>query len=293
MRFRFSMTCALGLAAALLAVDASDSYVQAQTPTDTAAARRRAAARRAAARRAAAARARSERAIPTTGKEIPQTVRVDTVYQVRSDTVFRMRTDTVTVSRVDTVTTQLQPVFPVVRMGGFYWGLGGGLSAPRQQLNTTFEPGFNITGMLGWDPVGSLFGVRLDAAYDQFSERSEFADLGADPSIFSAHLNGKLRFPIFGMETGSRTELYAVGGGSYYRYRNLWRAPAGTTVSTDPDVECVREDGPCSEWGDDFGWNLGGGVGFGFGPSTVFLEARWMGLGSNTSFVPIIIGLTF
>jgi hypothetical protein len=121
MRFRFSMTCALGLAAALLAVDASDSYVQAQTPTDTAAARRRAAARRAAARRAAAARARSERAIPTTGKEVPQTVvRVDTVYQVRSDTVYRMRTDTVTVSRVDTVQTQLPPVFPVVRMGGFY-----------------------------------------------------------------------------------------------------------------------------------------------------------------------------
>src|SRR5688572_31400822 len=58
-----------------------------------------------------------------------RSTRVDTVYQVRSDTVFRMRTDTVTVSRVDTVTTQLPPVFPTVRMGGFYWGLGGGLTA--------------------------------------------------------------------------------------------------------------------------------------------------------------------
>jgi hypothetical protein len=204
-----------------------------------------------------------------------------------------MQSDTVTVVRVDTVPTQVSPVFPAVRMGGFYWGLGGGLSAPSQQLNTTYEPGFNITGMLGWDPIGSPFGVRLDAAYDQFSERSAFADLGADPSIFSAHLNGKLRLPFFGMQTASRTDLYAVGGGSYYRYRNLWRAPSGTTFSSDPDVQCVREDGPCSEWGDDFGWNLGGGFSFGFGPSNVFLEARWMGLGSNTSFVPIIIGLTF
>src|ERR687895_308794 len=228
MRFRFSMTCALGLAAALLAVDASDSYVQAQTPTDTAAARRRAAARRAAARRAAAARARSERAIPTTGKEVPQTVtRVDTVYQVRSDTVYRMRTDTVTMSRIDTVTVQQAPVFPTVRMGGFYWGLGGGLTAPRQELNTTFEPGFNVTGMLGWDPIGSPFGVRFDAAYDQFSERSAFAGLAADPSIMSGHLNGKLRFPLYGVETGGRAELYAVGGGGYYRYENLRAGPAG------------------------------------------------------------------
>ena len=294
MRFRFSMTCALGLAAALLVADASNSYVQAQTPTDSAAAaaRRRAAARRAAARRAAAARARSEQRIPTTGKEVPvQTVtRVDTVFQVRSDTVFRMRTDTVTVSRVDTVTQQLPAVFPQVRMGGFYWGLGGGLTAPRQELNTVFEPGFNITGLLGWDPIGSPFGVRFDVAYDQFSERSQFANLGADPHILSAHLDGKLRFPLFGVETGGRAELYAVGGGSYYRYKNLWQAPSGGGFAS---ATCVREDGPCDEWGDDFGWNLGGGVGFGFGPSNVFLEARWMGLGGSTSFVPIIIGLTF
>jgi hypothetical protein len=105
------------------------------------------------------------------------------VYQVRSDTVYRMRTDTVTVSRIDTVTQQLPPVYPQVRMGGFYWGLGGGLSAPRQELNTVFEPGFNITGLLGWDPIGSPFGVRFDVAYDQFSERSQFAALGADPSL--------------------------------------------------------------------------------------------------------------
>jgi hypothetical protein len=296
MRFRFSMTCALGLAAALLAVDASDSYVQAQTPTDTAAARRRAAARRAAARRAAAARARSERAIPTTGKEVPvQTVtRVDTVYQMRSDTVFRMRTDTVTVSRVDTVTVQQAPVFPTVRMGGFYWGLGGGLTAPRQQLNTTFEPGFNITGMLGWDPIGAPFGVRFDVAYDQFSERSQYAGLAADPQMISAHLNGKLRFPLYGVETGGRAELYAIGGGSYYRHKNLLYGPSGATVPS--QIECGEEGDDranCDEWSDDFGWNLGGGVGFGFGPSNVFLEARWMGIGGSRSFVPIIIGLTF
>ncbi|MFN2567368.1 MAG: hypothetical protein ABR499_20415 [Gemmatimonadaceae bacterium] len=298
MRFRFSTACALGLAAALLAVDGSSSYVQAQAPTDTAAARRRAAARRAAARRAAARRAaaaRSDVAIPTTGKEVPVQVRVDTVFQVRSDTVFRMRTDTVTVSRTDTVTVQQSPVFPTVRMGGFYWGLGGGLTAPRQQLNTTFEPGFNVTGMLGWDPIGSPFGVRFDVAYDQFSERSQYAALAADPSILSAHLNGKLRFPLYGVETGGRAELYAVGGGSYYRHKNLLFGPERATTA---QVSCGEEGesptaGNCDEWSDDFGWNLGGGVGFGFGPSNVFLEARWMGVGSNRSFVPIIIGLTF
>ena len=290
MRFRFSMTCALGLAAALLAVDASSSYVQAQTPTDTAAARRRAAARRAAARRAAAARARSERAIPTTGKEVPvQTVtRVDTVYQVRSDTVFRMRTDTVTVARTDTVTVQQAPVFPTVRMGGFYWGLGGGLSAPRQQYNTIFEPGFNITGLLGWDPVGSPFGVRLDAEYDQFSERSQFAGLASDPSIVAVNLDGKLRFPLFGAESGGRAHIYAVGGGSFFYHKNLLWAPAGT-----PCCAGVEGQTEIDEWQSDFGWNAGAGLSFGFGPSNLFVESRWMGIKSNRSFVPIIVGITF
>jgi len=51
-----------------------------------------AAARRAVARRAAAARARSERAVPTTGAEVPvgTATRVDTVYQLRRDTVYRV-----------------------------------------------------------------------------------------------------------------------------------------------------------------------------------------------------------
>lgn len=298
MRFRFSMMCALGLAAALLAVDASDSYVQAQTPADSAARRaaaRRAAARRAAARRAAAARARSEQAIPTTGKDVPaQTVRVDTVYQVRSDTVFRMRTDTVTITRADTIREQLPPVYPAVRMGGFYWGLGGGLTAPRQDINTTHEPGFNITGMLGWDPIGSPFGVRFDVSYDQFSERSLYAGLAADPQLISANLDGKLRFPLFGVETGGRAHLYAVGGGSYFYHKNLLYGPELATVG---QVRCGDDSfaisSDCSEWSDDFGWNLGGGFGFGFGPSDLFVEARWMGMGSDRSFVPIIVGLTF
>ena len=103
----------------------------------------------------------------------------------------------------------------------------------------------------------------------------------------SANLDGKLRFPLFGVETGGRAELYAVGGGSYYRYKNLYWAPAGT--------ECcaVESDDLGGSWSDDFGWNLGGGIGFGFGPSNVFIEARWMGIGDSRSFVPIILGLTF
>jgi hypothetical protein len=288
MRFRFSMTCALGLAAALVAFDASDAYAQA--PVDTAAARRRAAARRAAARRAAAARARSERAIPTTGKEVPvQTVtRVDTVYQVRSDTVYRMRTDTVTVARTDTVTVQQAPLYPTARMGGFYWGLGGGLTAPRQQFNTVFEPGFNVTGLMGWDPIGSPFGIRLDAEYDQFSERSQFAGLASDPSIIAVNLDGKLRFPLYGVETGGRANLYAIGGGSWFYHKNLLWAPEGSTCCA--TVQGLNER---DEWQSDFGWNLGAGIGFGFGPSDLFVEARWMGLKSNRSFVPIIVGITF
>jgi len=217
-----------------------------------------------------------------------QTVtRVDTVYQVRSDTVFRMRTDTVTVSRIDTVTVQQPPQYPTVRMGGFYVGLAGGLTAPRQDYNTIFEPGFNVTGMLGWDPIGSPFGVRLDAEYDQFSERSQFAGLAADPQIIAANLNGKLRFPLYGVETGGRANLYAVGGGSWYYHKNLLYADEGTPCCTVGGLE------DRDSWESDFGWNLGGGIGFGFGPSDLFVEARWQQIKGGRSFVPIIVGITF
>jgi hypothetical protein len=212
--------------------------------------------------------------------------RVDTVYQVRSDTVYRMQTDTVMVSRVDTVREQTAPVFPTVRMGGFYAGLGGGLSAPRQWLNTTYEPGFNITGMLGWDGLGLPIGLRIDGEYDRFSERSEFAGLAADPQLFALNLDGKLRLPFFGRESATRASVYALGGGSFFWHRNLLFAPPGTPC-------CAGVEGTTDTWENDFGWNAGGGLSFGFGPSDIFLEARWMGIRSNRSFVPIIIGVTF
>ena len=301
MRFRFSMTCALGLAAALVAFDASHSYVHAQAPTDTAAARRRAAARRAAARRAAArraaaARARSEQQIPTTGKEVPaqQTVRVDTVYQTRTDTVYRMRTDTVTVSRVDTVTNQLPPVYPKGRLGGFYWAVAAGTTVPRQELNTTFEPGWNVTGSLGWDVLGTPFGIRVDGAYDHFSERAPFAGLGgggtgADPRILSLNGDVKLRLPIFGMETGGRASFYAVGGGTWFHYKNLYWAPANTRCCG-PQVNTSQAEG---DWHSKFGYNAGLGMTIGFGPSDLFLETRWTSIGSSRSFLPVVAGIMF
>lgn len=290
MRFRFSMTCALGLAAALVAFDASHSYVQAQTPTDTAAARRRAAARRAAARRAAAARARSERAIPTTGKEVPvQTVtRVDTVYQVRSDTVYRSRTDTVTISRIDTVTVQQAPVYPTGRLGGAYFGVLGGLSAPRQQLNTIFEPGYEIGAFVGWDMVGGPFGIRIDGTFDQFSERPQFAGLASAPHIIAVHGDAKLKAPLFGMETGGRGNIYAIGGVSWIYNKNLLYAPPAT-----PCCAGVSGQGELDEWQSDIGWNGGVGLGFGFGPTDMFLEARWVHVAGSRSYAPIVLGILF
>jgi hypothetical protein len=173
-------------------------------------------------------------------------------------------------------------------MGGFYWGLGGGLTAPRQQYNTIFEPGFNITTMLGWDPIGSPFGVRIDAEYDQFSERSQFAGLAADPQIIAVNLDGKLRFPLYGVETGGRAHLYAIGGGSWFYHKNLLYGPTGAPANATIGGFADRD-----SWESDFGWNAGAGVGFGFGPSDLFVEARWMQIKGSRSFVPIIVGITF
>lgn len=231
--------------------------------------------------------------IPRGGKEpAPAPCVCDTVRLTRVDTVTVWRRDTIRVTQYDTVRPAPLPlpVIPVALGGGPYVGLGGGVSFPRGDFGN-HNMGWNVTGMFGHDFRTNPFGWRIDAAYDQFSERSNTAGAAADPTMVT--VNGDLKFRVpFGVTR--RSHLYALGGITYGRYKNVIIGPR-----TNQDLQTVAAlEGAglgtqsFNRATDEWGWNAGGGLSFGLGTrANLFVEARMIDL--EGSFIPVIAGLTW
>jgi opacity protein-like surface antigen len=236
----------------------------------------------------AAAQVRSEQPVPVR-KDIPD--RVDTLTVRRVDTVTVVRRDTIVVTRTDTVRAEPLPIaLPRMFGSGWYWGLGGGLSSPRGDF-ANYENGWNLTAMMGWDPVASPLGVRFDASYENWGERAATAGLSADPTVFTVNGDLKLRLPVLPTTGRGRNSIYGLGGLTYARYKDvvLGSRYDGPPVTTPPTGITVD-----NSWSDSWGWNAGGGVSFGLGRRMdLFVESRLVSFGGNKSYVPVVVGLTF
>lgn len=232
-----------------------------------------------------------ERRIPVTKDRTP----VDTApTPVRRDTVYLR--DTVTVYRTDTVTVTQQVSTGVVATetpiidlpGAFYAQIGGGASLPQREMNDFFDTGFNVTGSLGWQPVRSAFGLRLDVGYDKWA--GEDVDLGtgnsfrvSDASAWSVLGNATLNLPFGTPASGSG--FYLIGGGGWHHFNDF-----GDFASGGFDV------GSGEDTSNDWGINGGAGLRFGFGRAALFVESRYFHVfteGESTNFLPIIAGFTF
>lgn len=164
--------------------------------------------------------------------------------------------------------------FRVGRFNGWYFNLGGGISMPRGALDDFYGNGWNVTGSVGWHPTESPFGVRFDATYDRLNGES-IPSGGpteiADASVLAGLAEVTLRIPrALGLNP------YIVGGGGVYRFNDY-----GVE-----DAEASTE----------FGWNVGGGLRFGWGFTSLFVESRYMSVGTpgeRATYVPIILGITF
>jgi opacity protein-like surface antigen len=164
--------------------------------------------------------------------------------------------------------------FRVGRFNGWYFNLGGGLSMPTGALDDFYGNGWNVTGSGGWHPTESAFGVRFDATYDRLNGESFPAGSPnelADASVLAGLGEVTLRIPrALGLNP------YIVGGGGVYRFSDY--GGAGSESSTE------------------FGWNVGGGLRFGWGFTSLFVESRYMSVGTpgeRATYVPIILGITF
>jgi len=256
----------------------------------------------------------SSRRIPITKGETA--MRTDTV--VRVDTVTVTRVDTVasapihdTVTVVDTIRSAAGEVVapPVVvrrYSNGFYFGIGGGAAMPTGGIRDAYNTGYNVTVPLGWDSQTGPFGLRLDLTYDQMHARSTFrssdelptavALTTVNPQIWSGMADVKLRLPFSGQFAGTTTGLYVLGGVGAHYLRNYGQTFAVTNPSTN-----INEQGTSATLGDNgslwrFGANAGGGLSFGFGNTSLFVESRYVRMFTSrerTNYVPIVVGLSF
>jgi hypothetical protein len=204
--------------------------------------------------------------------------RVDTVRVNVNNTVFR--TDTVrvagptvtntnTVVRYDTTTMEVAPGW-LRTPSGMYFGLGVGPSYPGGSLFEAQTFGYSAQMQLGYDPSGSPLGIRADlnyahpdeaAAYHSDRPRPEILNLNGDLTLTAPKLSD--RFPL---------RLYALGGGTYTRYKDLLIQLDETTAGTVGNNVAPSD----REWHDKFGFNAGVGGNFGFGKTELFIEWRML-----------------
>ena len=251
---------------------------------------------------------------PTSSKRIPITKeaagevgrgaaavapRVDTVTVFKTDTLrLQGRVDTVrvtnTVTRVDTVTQQILP--PVLRqIGGFYIGLAAGSSLPAANFNDSDHPGWRVEVPFGIDPIGSPLGLRFNLGYSRYEAHTYAKSFKENAALMNADVDLKWRM-VSANPYNKRVQVYAIGGVSYNRFKNILendagRLSIGETVATNGRFTTVD-----NEWHNGWGYNAGGGIEFGWGITNLFVEsryARFKGENSNISHVPLVIGLSW
>lgn len=283
----FNRTALMVLAgAAIFALDASAASAQAKTkPT-------------------------SQKRIPIT-KEAPGEVitRVDTVTVTKYTTdTLRLpgRTDTLrltnTVTHVDTVIQQIMPHFT----GGMYFGIGAGSALPYGAIRTVNEPGPVGQIQVGWQGLNNVFGLRADGNLTRYAHNADYAVLGDRPLMWNLNADVRANLPIFTHTLGSSVLVtpYLIGGGSYLRYNNLRMkldtdagvvggfGPQHAVIAGDDNSVALTDDSYHGNWG----YNIGGGLGFHAGRKELFVEMRGVRFVHGDQFssawhVPLVFGV--
>jgi len=205
-----------------------------------------------------------------------------------------------TTTTTSTSTGELPPAAPTTRFGnGFYIGVGAKQSFPQNRLNDVYRSGFGVEVPIGWDPANSPLGVRLNLGYTRLRGDRERFDFNQptvaqglkDPQVYQAVADAKLRLP-FGHFLGATSGLYAVGGGGMYYFRNYQNTlmqtvgTGGTGVTNTFNPEDKTQ----------FGANVGGGVSWGLGRASLYVESRYVRIftpNTNSDMVPVVLGVTF
>jgi hypothetical protein len=323
MRVRFSSSCAIGLATALLLVGSAPT-AGAQQTTST--------------RRIPVTKDRPTRPAPAAPAPAPAATRVnqDSIRAVaeraRQDSIDaaertkqdqrarqeQMRRDSIQVAerdrqdsiaaadaaRQDSIDRAHNRVKSnaSLRMArrynsGFYMAIAGGSTMPMRMLkdnvNNSYDMGWNVTVPFGWDFSRVPLGLRFDLAMDNLMGKANFLDLGGNPAaarniaIYSVSGGLKLNVPLF--RTASR--FYLLGGGGAHRVTGYSTSQVGAdSAQTIQNAKTMP------------GFYGGAGLNFRFGRTALFVESRYINIAAkrpvgfpydNANYIPVIVGFEF
>jgi len=199
------------------------------------------------------------------------------------------------------------------RLQGSNWhiGLSAGAAVPSGDFKSVgYNSGFDIGVPIEYHRPGSFIGLRGDLGYTQFNTGT-FSSVtgspsqlsGKDPKVLTATANLTAHMPL----TSSRkVNLYALGGGGIYHFRNVEASALGAFLGNDV-FDGVDE--PTEKNKTKYGVQAGGGLDFGFGRTALYVESRFVHVfadrsesvtfddffGANRSkslhWVPIVVGV--
>jgi len=199
---------------------------------------------------------------------------------------------------------------------GWYLGLSAGSAMPNGSFRDIgYERGWGVNVPFGYHARNQLLGVRFDMGYNQF-EGGTFLGAGTggapltltnnNPKVLSATVNLTARLPL---NQSRSIALYGVGGGGAYQFRDFGPTSAlGGFLGNDVEAPFV---GDSKKTRTRLGAQAGGGIDFGVGPASIFVESRFVNVfadrgdetafssffgnerGKNVRWVPIVLGVTF
>ena len=145
----------------------------------------------------------------------------------------------------------------------FQIGGAAGIAFPTGDLGQAVNTGYNVTFMVGYKPMLTPIGVRLEAAYNEFGGQDGFEKLNI-PAF-----TGNLVYTLPGVSFSP----YIIGGAGLYT----------PNIGVNNDRE------------NHFGFNIGGGIKIPLSSSfETFVEARYNKVSVdnlNVSFIPVTVGI--
>jgi opacity protein-like surface antigen len=145
----------------------------------------------------------------------------------------------------------------------FQIGASGGIAFPSGDLGDVANTGYNVTLAVGYKPMLTPIGVRVEAAYNEFGSEAGFEKINVP--AFTGNL-------VYGLP-GVSFSPYIIGGAGLY------------TPNT--ALDGGREN--------KFGFNVGGGIKIPLSSSfETFVEARYHKVSvdnGNFSFIPVTVGI--
>jgi opacity protein-like surface antigen len=145
----------------------------------------------------------------------------------------------------------------------FQIGASAGIAFPSGDLSDAANLGYNVTLAVGYKPMLSPIGVRVEAAYNEFGAEDGFEKLNV-PAF-----TGNLVYALPGVSFSP----YIIGGAGLYT----------PNIALDGGRE------------NKFGFNVGGGIKLPLSSSfETFVEARYNKVSvdnGNFSFIPVTVGI--